>query len=161
MAPPTHEPSVARRINGERVVVLGWTRAILMQLAHPLIAAGVFEHSRFRESPWSAAERLHSTIQAMLALTFGTEAASMRALEGIRTIHRRVNGQLRTTVGRFPVGTPYSAEDPTLVRWVHLTLLESLPLAYEALVGPLEPGDRDAYCAESAEVAISLGGRPD
>ena len=63
----------------------------------------------------------------------GRRAAS---LDGIRTIHRRVNGRLRTTVGRFPTGTAYSAEDPALVRWVHLTLLESLPLAYEALVGP-------------------------
>ena len=74
---------MARRINGERVVVLGWTRAILLQIAHPLIAAGVHEHSRFRESPWAAAERLHSTIRAMLALTFGPEDATSRALEGI------------------------------------------------------------------------------
>jgi uncharacterized protein (DUF2236 family) len=153
------EPSVARRINGERVVVLGWTRAILLQIAHPLIAAGVHEHSRFRESPWAAAERLHSTIRAMLALTFGPEDATSRALEGILAIHRRVHGELRTSVGRFPAGTPYSAEDPALVLWVHLTLLESLPLAYETLVQPLASGDCDAYCAESAWVAVRLGAR--
>jgi uncharacterized protein (DUF2236 family) len=153
------EPSVARRINGERVVVLGWTRAILLQLAHPLVAAGVHEHSRFRESPWAAAARLHSTIRAMLALTFGDEEATSRALEGILAIHRRVRGHLGTSVGCFPAGTPYSAEDPALVLWVHLTLLESLPLAYETLVRPLASGDRDAYCAESAWAAVRLGAR--
>jgi uncharacterized protein (DUF2236 family) len=143
------------------MVVLGWTRAILMQIAHPLIAAGVHEHSRFRDSPWAAAERLHSTIRAMLALTFGAEDASSRALEGILAIHRRVHGQLRSAVGRFPAGTRYSAEDPALVLWVHLTLLESLPLAYETLVQPLASNDRDTYCAESAAVAVKLGARDD
>src|SRR5262245_46660614 len=123
MTSPTRSSSIAQRINGERLVVLGWTRAILLQIAHPLIAAGVHEHSRFRESPWVAAERLHSTIQAMLALTFGPDDAARKSLEGIRAIHRRVNGKLRTGVGRFAAGTQYSAEDPALVLWVHLTLL--------------------------------------
>lgn len=141
-------------------MLLGWTRAILLQLAHPLIAAGVYDHSSFRATPWAAASRLHSTIRAMLALSFGTDAEREHALHGIRTIHTRVHGQLRETVGPFPAGSAYSAEDPALVLWVHLTLLESIPQAYELFVGPVSEQERDSYCAESAWVATSLGARP-
>jgi uncharacterized protein (DUF2236 family) len=129
-------------------------------LAHPLIAAGVYDHSSFRATPLAAASRLHSTIRAMLALSFGSDAEREHALHGIRTIHTRVNGRLPQTVGRFPAGTPYSAEDPTLVLWVHLTLLESIPLTYERFIAPITAAERDAYCAESAWVATALGARP-
>ena len=151
---------VAQRLNAERLVLLGWTRAILLQLAHPLIAAGVYDHSSFRATPWAAAARLHSTIRAMLALSFGTDAEREHALHGIRTIHTRVNGRLSEAVGPFPAGCPYSAEDPALVLWVHLTLVESIPQAYELFVGPVSDQDRDSYCAESAWVATALGARP-
>jgi uncharacterized protein (DUF2236 family) len=151
---------LARRLNAERLVVLGWTRAILLQFAHPLIAAGVHEHSGFRRSPLAAVVRLRHTIKAMLALTFGDVAARHRTLETIRAIHRRVNGSLDERVGPFPPGTRYSAEDPALVLWVHLTLIESVVVVYERLVSRLRPDERDAYCAEAAEVAIALGADP-
>jgi uncharacterized protein (DUF2236 family) len=96
----------------------------------------------------------------MLALSFGTDAEREHALHGIRTIHTRVNGQLPEAVGVFPAGAAYSAEDPALVLWVHLTLLESIPLAYERFVGPVSDQERDSYCAESAWVATALGARP-
>ena len=153
-------PLVSQRVNAERVVVLGWPRAILMQLAHPLVAAGVADHSSFRTSRVTAVMRLHYTIRAMLALTFGSDEGRRAALDGIRTIHRRVNGALREAAGIFPAGTRYSAEDPDLVLWVHATLLETIPLVYDLLVGPMTPGERDAYCAEAAPVAIDLGARP-
>jgi len=150
---------VSRRINAERIVLFGWGRAILLQLAHPLIAAGVHDHSGFRATPWAAVSRLYHTVHAMLALTFGTPTEHGQALEGIRAIHRRVNGVLPEHSGPFRAGTRYSAEDPDLVLWVHLTLLESIPLTYELLVGPLSTSDRDAYCAEAAGVALALCAR--
>jgi uncharacterized protein (DUF2236 family) len=150
---------VARRINGERLMLLGWTRAILLQLAHPLVAAGVYDHSSFRANPDTAVARLRHTVQAMLALTFGDEDEQTRALDGIRAIHRRVHGHLAIDAGRFPAGTPYSAEDPDLVLWVHATLMESIPLVYERLIAPLSVSERDAYCTEAAYVAIALGAR--
>ena len=96
----------------------------------------------------------------MLALSFGTDAEREHALHGIRTIHTRVNGHLPRAVGLFPAGAAYSAEDPALVLWVHLTLLESIPLAYQQFVGPVGDDERDTYCAETAWVAIALGARP-
>ena len=150
---------VSQRINAERLVMFGWSRAILLQLAHPLVAAGVAEHSSFRGGGVSAILRLHHTIRVMLALVFGDESARRAALDGIRTIHRRVNGRLPAAVGMFPAGTPYTAEDPDLVLWVHATLLDSIPMVYELLVQPLTGDERDAYCAEGVAVAVELGAR--
>jgi uncharacterized protein (DUF2236 family) len=150
---------ISHRINAERVVLLGWSRAILLQLAHPLVAAGVADHSSFRDGGLAAARRLHLTVRAMLALTFGDAAGRAAALEGIRAIHRRVHGELPIAAGRFPAGTPYSAEDPDLVLWVHATLLESIPMIYDLVVAPLTGAERDAYCAEAAPVAIDLAAR--
>jgi uncharacterized protein (DUF2236 family) len=152
-------PPISHRVNAERLAVLGWGRAILMQLAHPLVAAGVYDHSSFRATPWAAAQRLHATIHAMVSLTFGTDAEREHALHGIRTIHRRVHGTLPEAVGPLPAGTCYSAEDPALVLWVHATLLESIPLVYERVIAPLTSAQRDAYCDEAAWVAIALGAR--
>lgn len=151
----------ARRLNAERVSLFGWTRAILLQLAHPLVAAGVAEHSTFRHDRLRAVRRLHATVRAMLALTFGDDRARDATLDGIRAIHRRVHGTLAEGVGPFPAGTRYSAEDPELVLWVHATLLDSVPLAYARLVAPVTEREHDAYCADAAEVAEALGARPD
>jgi uncharacterized protein (DUF2236 family) len=152
--------NVTRRVNAERLALLGWGRAILLQLAHPLIAAGVYEHSAFRAGTRVAASRLHATVQAMLSLTFGADDERDAALEAIRTIHRRVHGHLAVGVGPFPAGTPYSAEDPALVHWVHVTLLDSLPMVFELFVAPLDEADLDTYCEQAAWVAIALGARP-
>jgi len=150
-------PAISWRLNAERLVLLGWGRAILLQFAHPLVAQGVADHSTFRAGRLSAARRLHHTIRAMLSLAFGSPAERDAALAGIRAIHRRVNGSLPRAVGPFPAGTRYSAEDPELVLWVHLTLLESIPLVYERFVEPISGADRDAFCREAAWVAQALG----
>ena len=148
---------VSRRINAERLLLVAWLRAMLLQFAHPLIAAGVAEHSTFRGSPSAAYARLRQTVQAMLSLTYGTELERDGALNLIRAIHRRVNGTLASGCGCFAAGTRYSAEDPALLMWVHATLIESMVLVYEQLVEPLTPTERDRYCDDAAEVAIALG----
>jgi len=153
--------AVGHRIIGERLVVLGWGRAILMQLAHPLVAAGVDEHSTFRASPAAPVRRLHATIQTMLALSFGSPAEVSGAADRINRIHDRVHGTLGEAAGRFPAGTPYSAHDPDLLTWVQLTLLDSLPLAYEMFIAPLPAGDKDAWCREARDVAPLLGVPPE
>ncbi len=157
---PLQPASVARRINGERLVVLGWPRAILMQVAHPLIAAGVAEHSGFRSTALAPVQRLHATVTAMLGLTFGTRAEQDRVVAHIRGIHDRVHGTLREHVGPCRAGTPYSAHDPALLLWVHATLIDTSVLLFEAAVGPLTTAQRHQYCAESAPVAIALGAAP-
>ncbi len=147
---------VSQRINRERVVVLGWGRAILLQLAHPLVAAGVAEHSGFAGSRWARLQRLHATVGAMVELSFGDQAQRRLTAGRINAIHERVHGRLPERVGRYPRGTWYTATDPELLRWVHATLLDSIPLAYERFVGPLGPADEDRYCEESCEAGRLL-----
>jgi uncharacterized protein (DUF2236 family) len=150
---------IADRVNAERLVLLGWSRAILLQMAHPLIAAGVADHSAFRATPLAAVTRLHGTVRSMLALTFGDPIVHGHAIAAIRAIHKRVNGELRESTGPFPAGTPYSAEDPALLLWVHATLVESVLLVYDRLIAPLSTGERDEYCRDAAPVAVALGAR--
>ena len=79
---------IALRVNAERLALLGWSRAILLQMAHPLIAAGVAEHSSFRATPLAAVSRLRETVRAMLALTFGDPIAHGHAIARIRPFIR-------------------------------------------------------------------------
>lgn len=146
-----------RRVNAERLVVLGWGRAILMQVAHPLVASGVYAHSSVRAGGVQQIVRLHRTIKAMLDLVAGDEATARRAAAGIDAIHRRVRGTLEQPAGRHQAGTPYDARDPDLLLWVHATLTTTLPETYERLVGPLPPGAHDEYCREAAAGAGLLG----
>ena len=139
-------------INREMVVVVGWGRAILLQLAHPSVAAGVHHHSTFRGSLLSSFRRLHSTVGAMLAMTFGDTEQMIGAAAGINAIHDRVRGRVKEGSSET-----YSAHDPELQRWVHATLLESIPLTYEMLVGPLARDQRDQYCSEAAIMEPLLG----
>ena len=151
---------IAERINSERVVLLGWSRAILMQIAHPLIAAGVVEHSSFKGGALQAAVRLHHTVSAMLSLTFGGDERREAAIERIRAIHTTVNGTLAASAGPFPAGTRYSAEDPALLLWVHATLLDSTADIYQRVVGPLTSDELNALCVEATPLLDALGGDP-
>jgi uncharacterized protein (DUF2236 family) len=143
-------------IHREVVLLFGWGRAILMQFAHPLVARGVAEHSAFRAEAFGGWRRLHRTLGAMQALTFGDRSEAQRAADRINAIHDRVHGRLPGAEGPFAAGTPYSACDPALLGWVHATLIDSFLLAYERFVRPLSPAERDRYCAESAGIESLL-----
>jgi uncharacterized protein (DUF2236 family) len=151
--------SVAWRVNAERAAVLGWGRAILLQLAHPLVAEGVAAHSTFRGAPHSSVVRFHATVRAMLGLTFGTEDDARRTIAHIRSIHDGVHGHLPDDAGRLPAGAPYSAHDPALLAWVHLTLVESVPGAYARFVQPLSELEMSQYADESRWAAELIGAR--
>jgi uncharacterized protein (DUF2236 family) len=157
MIPSAPSVPISQRLNGERVILLGWTRAILLQFAHPLVAAGVAAHSTFRASRLAPFERLRHTINAMRLVTYGDAETHARAIASIRAIHRRVRGELSETVGPFPAGTSYSADDPALLLWVHATLIESMIIVYDTCVRPLSRAERDQYCVEAAVSAIELG----
>jgi uncharacterized protein (DUF2236 family) len=148
---------VARKINREAVVLLGWGRAILLQFAHPLVAAGVADHSPFGDSAGGYVRRVRRTVGGMLDITFGTEEKAREVIRRINAIHGDVHGHLKQDVGSFPAGTPYSATDPALLLWVHATLLDSMILAYEMLVGPLTLEERDRFCVEAVPTGAALG----
>ena len=148
---------MARRVNREAVVVLGWGRAILLQLAHPLVAAGVGGHSAFDAGALAYVRRMRRTIGAMLSLTFGSESEIRETAGRINAIHRRVRGRLDSAVGGYPAGARYDAADPALLTWVHATLVDSQLRTCALFVGPLTRDDEDRYCAEAAGIGPRLG----
>jgi uncharacterized protein (DUF2236 family) len=102
-------------------------------------------------------KRLYGTVDAMLQLSFGTEAQARAVLARINGIHDRVNGHLAGAAGPFPAGTPYTAHDPALLAWVHATLLDMNLRVYERYVGPLSVQDKDRYCQEATAIEVPLG----
>lgn len=149
--------SVAWKVNCEIVLLLGWNPAILLQVAHPLVAAGVVDHSLFLTDPAGRARRLWRTLNVMFDLTFGLPHEVQRAADAINAVHDRVHGELRQAAGPFEAGRGYSAHDPELLRWVHCTMLEVFPRTYRLYVGPLSDAEWDRYCAEASRVEPLLG----
>lgn len=148
---------VSWRIHREVALLLGWGAAILLQVAHPLVARAVADHSDFRRdwrAPW---RRLHRTVGAMLALTFGTADDVAAAARRITGVHGRVDGTLPAPEGPFPAGTVYSARDPALLTWVHATCLDAFARTYALYVGPLSAADHDRYCLEASGAEELLG----
>jgi uncharacterized protein (DUF2236 family) len=149
--------TISWRIHRERVLLAGWGRAILLQLAHPMVAKGVAEHSAFTTERWGWVRRLHRTLDAMLALTFGSPEDAGGAAARINAIHDRVHGRLDHAAGGQPPGAAYSAHDPALLAWVHATLLDSFLGAYRLFVGPISPAEADRYCLEASVIEERLG----
>ncbi len=148
---------VVWRVSRETAILLGGGRALLLQVAHPLVAAGVAAHSDFRRRPL---DRLWRTLDLMLTLVFSDAAAALRAVQEIERRHARVRGVLEADIGPFPRGTPYDANDPALLLWVYATLMDTALLVYERFVGPLAPAEKAAYYQES-KVAMRLFRIPD
>ncbi|PZR64747.1 MAG: DUF2236 domain-containing protein [Chloroflexi bacterium] len=140
--------SASWRIDREVMVLAGGTCALLMQLAHPAVAAGVAEHSNFRDDPFA---RLRRTLSASFDVVFGSAPRAERALAGINAVHRSISGVIPET------GATYNARDPTLLLWVHATLVDTAIRVYHRYVAPLSPGERQRYHDESRLVARSLG----
>ena len=84
------EDSITRRVNRENVLLLGGGRALLMQLAHPKVAAGVDEHSDFRTHP---VRRLRRTVRMTMAIVFGDLKTAEAAAQSVNRVHGRVRGE--------------------------------------------------------------------
>ena len=144
-------------IAGERLALLAWPRAILLQLAHPLVAAGIAQHSGFRASTFAPLVRLQATVGAMRQLVFGSDDEASAVIARIRAVHDRVHGALPEGAGTHAGGARYSAHDPALLLWVHATLLDSHVRILEPLLRPFTADERDRYCREAGSFAVLLG----
>jgi len=147
MKPPLfRSSSVFWRVNREIACGLAGPRAVLMQIAHPLVAAGVADHSRYRDARFG---RLYRTALAAAAITFCSEDLALRAIRSIDRKHRKVHGVLRQAAGMFPAGTPYDANDPELKLWVLATITDSTLLVYDLFVKPLSMSEREEFYRDS------------
>jgi uncharacterized protein (DUF2236 family) len=136
------EDSVTRRINRENILLLGGGRALLMQLAHPKVAAGVDEHSDFRTHP---IRRLRRTIRMTMAIVFGDRDTALAAARGVNQAHAHVQG------------AGYRALDPDLLLWVYATLADTALVTYEVFVKRLLPTEREEFHQEFKLLGELLG----
>jgi uncharacterized protein (DUF2236 family) len=142
------------RVNREGALLLGGGRALILQVAHPLVAAGVAEFSNYREDPWG---RLYRTLDLTTQIVFGDNEAAAEGSERLHRIHSRVKGVTREPGGRFPAGTPYEANDPELLMWVHATLVDTSLLVYTRYVGRLTIAERERYYEEQKKLGEAFG----
>ncbi|SDC95905.1 Uncharacterized conserved protein, DUF2236 family [Geodermatophilus telluris] len=149
--PGWFEPDgVVWRVHGDLSTLVGGVVALLGQAAHPLALAGVQRHSAYREDPWA---RLAGTARWLVVSTFGSAELAAREAARVRGMHERVRGRVQ--------GRPYSASDPTLLRWVHLAFTDAFLAAQQAvgqdLTGRFGRRWPDVYVGEWARTARELG----
>lgn len=117
-------------------------RALLLQLAHPDVAAGVAEHSDFRRDPW---RRLDGTLRSYLRIIYGSTRVARAEIRRLHVLHGTV------------VGEGYTAHDPALAMWVHATLVESTIVVNDAWLGPLSHGRAAAFYEETRPLGRAFG----
>ncbi len=134
-------------------LLLAGGRALLMQIAHPKVAAGVAEHSHFQDDPLA---RLHRTMGAMWSIVFDEQAQARAALERVASRHEKVYG-IVPDVELGHAGVRYDAFDQDLLLWVHATLMDSAMVAYSFFVAPLAEAQATAYYQDSKKLAALFG----
>ena len=144
--------SVCWQVHGDvTAMMIGGIASLLLQMLEPRVLAGVWDHSVFRQDMRG---RLRRTAAFLARTTYGDKAQALGEIARIRRIHDHVRGTL-------PDGTPYEANDPQSLAWVHVT--ESLCFV-ESFIRYSRPHmsmrDRDRYFDEMAEVGTLLGADP-
>jgi uncharacterized protein (DUF2236 family) len=144
--------AVAWRVHGDVASMLvGGISSLLLQMLHPAVLAGVWDHSNFRADMRG---RLRRTARFIAMTTYGGREEAEAMIARVRRIHDRVGGTL-------PDGTPYAANDPALLAWVHVTEATSFLNAWRRYVEPgMSAADQDRYFLEMAQVARALGAAP-
>lgn len=135
-------------VHSDASMFIGGLRALLFQSLHPLAMAGVAQHSDYRADPWG---RLQRTADFLAATTFGPAPQAQQAIDMVKRVHERV-------VGTAADGRSYAANDPHLLKWVHLAELDSFLAAHVAYGDVrLSNDQRDGYVEDMAVIAEALG----
>lgn len=144
--------SIVRRVHGDvTTMMVGGVAALLLQMLHPAVLAGVWDHSSFRGDMLG---RLRRTARFIAVTSYGSREAAEAAIAKVREVHVRVRGQL-------PDGTCYAADDPRLLAWVHVTEALSFLDAWIRYAEPaMAMAEQDRYFAEFARIAEALGADP-
>lgn len=140
--------SVTWRIHADSSMFVAGIAALALQALHPLAMAGVSDHSGFATDPLG---RLRRTAGFLGTTAYGSSEEAEQACAAVRRIHDSVRG-------RAPDGRPYSANDPELLDWVHVTETVTFAAAHRRYGGvPASDAELDRYVDEMARVAVELG----
>jgi uncharacterized protein (DUF2236 family) len=144
--------SVAWRVHGDVTsMMVGGVAGLLLQMLHPAVLAGVWDHSNFRADMHG---RLRRTARFIALTTYGGRDEAQAMIARVRGIHAAVRGTLLD-------GTTYDANDPALLAWVHVTEASSFLRAWVRYGEPgMGAADRDRYFAEMAQIGAGLGAAP-
>ncbi|GAA2376120.1 oxygenase MpaB family protein [Dactylosporangium salmoneum] len=140
--------SITWRVHREPIVSVGGLRSLYLQALHPRAVAGVEQNSRYRQDPWG---RLARTSTYVTTVIYGTTEEAERAGRRVRAIHSRMTAVDRRTGERFRV------DEPELLRWVHITEVESFLTAARRGGLRLTAAEADAYYAEQTRTAALVG----
>ncbi|UFZ05201.1 DUF2236 domain-containing protein [Bradyrhizobium ontarionense] len=146
--------SVMWRVHREAALFLGAGRALLLQLAHPWVAAGIAEQSKVFADPLG---RFHRTFGIVYTMVFGTRAQAVAVARRLYRRHAAVDGVMPETVGPFAAGSRFLANDVDALRWVHATLVETAMMSYGLLCPPLTAAEREQYWSEATRFARLFG----
>ncbi|MCC6554650.1 MAG: DUF2236 domain-containing protein [Polyangiaceae bacterium] len=141
-------------VSGDASCFLGAGRAALLQLAHPHVAWAIQHHSKTRNDPLG---RFQRTFFHVFRMIFGDLDAVLRAARAVHNIHARITGVIESAAGPQPAGTPYRANVPDALLWVHATLIHTSVLCHEAIVRPLTAAEKAIYYDESRCFASLFG----
>ncbi|MET4296008.1 uncharacterized protein (DUF2236 family) [Bradyrhizobium sp. LB8.2] len=146
--------SVTWRIDREAVIFLGAGRALMLQLAHPWVAAAIAEHSKTFADPIG---RFHRTFDIVFAMVFGSLDRALLSSRQLYRRHSMIVGEMPETVGPFVAGSRYCANDIPSLRWVHATLVETALMAHDLVLPPLSAEERERYWTESRTFGALFG----
>jgi uncharacterized protein (DUF2236 family) len=122
--------------------------AIVLEILHPSVVAGVQDMSNYRQDPF---QRARATLGYVLATTFGNTAAATALIEHVKHVHSYVNGTR-------PDGVAYRALDPELLTWVHTCIPWMIMRTFEHTNRRLSLEEQDRYLAEQALIGRMGGG---
>jgi uncharacterized protein (DUF2236 family) len=149
--------SLTWRVDREAAVFLGAGRALLLQLAHPWVAAAISEHSKTFADPVG---RFHRTFNITFTMVFGTLEQALAASRRLHRRHTVVTGILPQGAGRFEAGSRYRANEVSALQWVHATLVETALQTHDLVLPALTNSEREQYWAEAKLYAALFGVRP-
>lgn len=150
--------SMTWRINRESALFLGAARAMLLQVAHPWVAAALADHSKVLDRP---IKRFHNTFRVVFTLVFGGLDQALNAARHLHALHNRIRGRMREDVAGYRSGSRYEANEMAALRWVYATLIETAVLAYECVMPPLTAAERERYYGETKMLAALFGISPE
>src|SRR5260370_42025884 len=110
--------SMTWRVDREAAIFLGAGRALLLQLAHPWVAAAIEQHSSTFSNPIG---RFHRTFSTVFTMVFGTLDQSLDAARRLHRRHAAICGTLRSAAGPLSAGSFHWANEISAPRWGHST----------------------------------------
>ena len=147
--------SMTWRIMGDPMIAVAGLRTIMLQALHPLAMDGVARYSNFESDPWG---RLIRTGTYLGLTTYGSKDEAEAIAAKVRGIHGRLSrhAQVEPTTGRT-----YRVEDQALLRWVHVTEIDSfLSVTRRSGLG-MTDAEAGGYVEEQREAARLIGVDPE